>query len=124
MSEEINKAVHGAMGLSLGHNFVPKTQTSKVNEICAYCHADLTPENESGVCEKVWGVPDYCTDLNAVAKAEAFVVKKVGEMHLVGAIALANYDGDHTRNLVFASAKTRSLAVLAALNITPPDSSR
>lgn len=123
MSEEINKAVHGAMGFCWHEGEDSGLLHDPLR--CKHCRLRFFDAN-----------PDYCTDLNAAFR---FAEKLVADgwdwsagigLRMAGKpikfyVVFSEYSLDIVREGAGESlAKAICLAGLAALSITPPDSSR
>jgi hypothetical protein len=124
MSEEINKAVHGAMGLCWHDSKDDGGFSPSVNRYCSKCGTH-TRYKDNWIVEPL---PDYTTDLNAAFR---FAEKLVADGYSIvisrfehWTIILDKVNGGHGKAREHELGKAICLAGLKALGITPPDSSR
>jgi len=108
MSEEINRAIHEKVIGECWHEGNPKSREIGLRWVpCVKCHENIRAWDDEPN-------PDYCTDLNAVAKAEAKVIEKVGFYPYKNALIEAC---DFDAFLITATAEQRAKAILKALEI-------
>lgn len=131
-NEEINKALHVALG-KCWHKYhevphPPELRNVKVRMPSGRVYSTGTRSRKCKFCNFSqgivgWNNPDYCTDLNAAAEVEKFVVEKVGRHVYTDNLAdVCNVDLDDSFDvycdagvLILATAEQRARACLAAL---------
>jgi hypothetical protein len=82
MSEEINKAVHKAMGECLGESFTKRRDPfSGSVHLCDQCDGRVSVHADP--------IPDYCTDLNAAFRfADKLIADEIDPLLLVSSSEL------------------------------------
>jgi hypothetical protein len=108
--EEINRAIHEAMGLCY-HDIVSSGYSSRR---CTKCPDDTYNGTLRDFDYK--NCPDYCSDLNAVRKAEEFAIEQVGSNNYWVAInKVIEKCPEGLVSVVTATAEQRARAVLKCL---------
>ena len=101
--EQINRAIHEQIMGECWHELREGVSAMAIQTVCTQCRdwIDVLHPNS-----------DYCTDLNAVAQAEAVVIEQVGyEAYITALTRIAPYRG------FVASARQRAEACLKAMEI-------
>jgi hypothetical protein len=109
-NETINRILHEkVMGLDCWHNVKWNVAEMKIGRFrCKYCKKCYGYSFDS---------PDYCTDLNAVALAEAKVIEKIGLGELALAVLFVGIPEGSDAHAIFAPARQRAEAVLRAAEL-------